>query len=330
MRGRSRDTERLHCVCSWPSRAAERGATNLRGLVGYPPDCVPECCPLHSLLSLVVVIEKNAVPPGAFSAPKHGTEWNPAPYGPSAAARMTGEPASGGHRLHHRGRFVLMMRVASIGAWPRTRLAPITRPVRRVRHDPTRTRRPRPPAPARALELRPHRPGMGYRALHHPTISRRQAGGASPAGLGGSGRGSLPAGCSMPGAALRSQLHGQRLSLRVCQQRRTPEMASLQRADRRVGVRVGSGHRWTNNARRMTTRRRAARVSRKGRRRPWGGPSGTPLSVPADQKLNGDPTTKSSPLKNSTYMMPDPRPAVRQIGALVRRPDPALPGPQRP
>ena len=43
---------------------------------------------------------------------------------PSAAARTTGEPASGVHRLHHRGRFVLMMRVASIGAWPRTAWPP--------------------------------------------------------------------------------------------------------------------------------------------------------------------------------------------------------------
>ena len=108
-----------------------------------------------------------------------------------------GEPASGVHRLHHHGRFVLMMRVASIGAWPRTRLAPITRPVRRVHHDPTQTRRPRPPVPARALEHRPHRPGMGYRALHHPTIRQRRAGGPSPArARRAPGRGSLPVGCS--------------------------------------------------------------------------------------------------------------------------------------
>ena len=101
----------------------------------------------------------------------------------------------------------------------------------------------------------------------------------------------------------------------ACSSERAPDRLRYgvpSEADHRVGVRLGSGHRWTNTARRMTTRSRAARVSRKGRRRPRGGPSGTPLSVPADQKLNGDPTTKSSPLKNSTQMMPDPRPPVRQ------------------
>ena len=38
---------------------------------------------IHSIhfYPYVVVIEKNAVPPSVFSAPKHGTEWNPAPYG---------------------------------------------------------------------------------------------------------------------------------------------------------------------------------------------------------------------------------------------------------
>ena len=244
---------------------------------------------------------------------------------PSAAARTTGEPASGGHWLHHRGRFVLMIRVASIGAWPRTRLAPITRPVRRVRHDPTTNATTSPACSCSRSGASPSPPWHGVSGSTSPD-HKTAAGGWCLPRRARRLRSRLAARWLLDArAALRSRRRA--LLLIRTMSRSDPgrgrcprptssltqgyisgaerqRLASPQRADRRGGVGVGSGHRWTNNARRMTTRRRAARVSRKGPGCPWGGPSGTPLSVPADQKLNGDPTTKSSPLKNSTYMMP--------------------------
>jgi len=60
-----------------------------------------------------------------------------------------------------------------------------------------------------------------------------------------------------------------------------------------------------NTATRTTTTTIAARNSRKVRNRPRGGPGGgTPLSVPADQKLNGDPILELHPTKTLPHTMP--------------------------